>query len=173
MSTTTDPTTPVDRSANGRVDLYDDHPAPPRDTDSSKRPGRRRWLLAGLGVAAAEQQPVVAAGAEEIHDEARVVHAEAPADEFQCALLAERFGFELEQVAAFGVRAMIANPPGNDQVIAAQRGHRVFRLLLWLTRIGLPGLPMALAAKIIQGDKGKIGRASVGKECRSRWAPYH
>ena len=52
MSTTTDPTTPVDRSANGRVDLYDDHPAPPRDTDSSRRPGRRRWLLAGLGVAA-------------------------------------------------------------------------------------------------------------------------
>ena len=52
MSTNTDPTTAIDHPTNGKVDLYDDHPAPPTDTAASKRPGRRRWLLAGLGVAA-------------------------------------------------------------------------------------------------------------------------
>ena len=53
MSTTTDPPTTVDHSANGCVDLYDDHAAPSTDTITSKRPSRRRWLLAGLGVVAA------------------------------------------------------------------------------------------------------------------------
>src|SRR5688572_32715240 len=27
--------------------------------------------------------------------------------------------------------------------------------------------------KLVQGEDVKIGRACVGKECRSRWSPYH
>jgi peptidoglycan hydrolase-like protein with peptidoglycan-binding domain len=52
MSTTTDAATPVDHSTNGRVDLYDDQPASSTNTNTSRRRGRRRGLLAVLGVAA-------------------------------------------------------------------------------------------------------------------------
>ena len=48
MSTTTDYTAHLDTSPNGRVD----HPAPSSNgADPSKRPGRSRWMLVGLGVA--------------------------------------------------------------------------------------------------------------------------
>ena len=34
-------------------------------------------------------------------------------------------------------------------------------------------LAEVMEAKSYEKDGFKIGRASVGKECRSRWSPYH
>src|SRR5256885_7145965 len=62
-------------------------------------------------------------------------------------------------------------------------GITVFEAALWtpggtgVTRLGVPqGFTSSLATAISENGTGVCGRSEerrVGKECRSRWSPYH
>src|SRR5436309_15348014 len=65
--------------------------------------------------------------------------------------------------------------------LTLMRPSLVLFLVLWLklvkdflkVRCRLALLPFLISCLIWLDLVAKIGRASVGKECRSRWSPYH
>ena len=89
----------------------------------------------------------------------------------EAALACARLGLE---TIMFTVSVdSIAMMPCNPNIGGSSKGHLVREVDALGGEMGKNIDKTFIQSKMLNKSKGQIGRARLGKECRSRWSPYH